>query len=66
MTHPDTDALADVGAGHEARDRSAIRGPSRVRDHSTARERIRTFVLDEHEDIAHLVATRIAIVALTV
>jgi glucosamine-6-phosphate deaminase len=50
----------DVGAGHEARDRSAIRGPSRVRDHSTARERIRTFVLDEHEDIAHVVATRIA------
>jgi glucosamine-6-phosphate deaminase len=60
MTQPDTDALADVGAGHEARGRSATRGPSRVRDHSTARERIRTFVLDEHEDIAHLVATRIA------
>ena len=60
MTQPVTDAPADVGTGHEARDRSAIRGPSRVRDHSTARERIRTFVLDEHEDIAHLVATRIA------
>jgi glucosamine-6-phosphate deaminase len=49
----------DVGAGHEARDRTAIRGPLRVRDHSTAREHIRTFVLDEHEDIAHVVATRI-------
>ena len=60
MTQPDTDALADVGTGHQARDRSAIRGPSRVRDHSTAREHIRTFVLDEHEDIAHVVARRIA------
>jgi len=60
MTQPVTDAPADVGTGHEARERSALRGPSRVRDHSTARERIRTFVLDEHEDIAHLVATRIA------
>jgi glucosamine-6-phosphate deaminase len=60
MTTPVTGAPSDVGTGHEARDRNAIRGPSRVRDHSTARERIRTFVLDEHEDIAHLVATRIA------
>jgi glucosamine-6-phosphate deaminase len=60
MTQPVTDAPADVGTGHEARERSALRGPSRVRDHSTARERIRTFVLDEHEDIAHLVATRIS------
>ena len=60
MTQPVTDALSDVGTGHQARDRSAIRGPLRVRDHSTAREHIRTFVLDEHEDIAHLVATRIA------
>jgi glucosamine-6-phosphate deaminase len=60
MTQPVTDAPADVGTGHEARERSALRGPSRVRDHSTARERIRTFVLDAHEDIAHLVATRIS------
>ncbi|MEO6527426.1 MAG: glucosamine-6-phosphate deaminase [Gemmatimonadaceae bacterium] len=60
MTQPDTDVHTDVGAGHQARDRSAMRGPSRVRDHSAAREHIRTFVLDEHEDIAHLVATRIA------
>src|SRR4051794_18047679 len=60
MTQPVTDAPLDVGTGHEARDRSAIRGPLRVRDHSAARERIRTFVLDEHEDIAHLVARRIA------
>ncbi|HEV7992942.1 MAG TPA: glucosamine-6-phosphate deaminase [Gemmatimonadaceae bacterium] len=60
MTQPVTDAPADVGTGHEAREAQSARGPSRVRDHSTARERIRTFVLDEHEDIAHLVATRIA------
>ena len=60
MTHPVTGAPADVGTGHEARDRSAIRGPSRVREHAAARERIPTFVLDEHEDIAHVVASRIA------
>src|SRR5215213_5750698 len=60
MTHPVTGAHEDVGTGHEARDRSAIRGPSRVQDRSASRERIRTFVLDEHEDIAHVVASRIA------
>ena len=60
MTHPVTGAPADVGTGHEARDRSAMRGPSRVREHTAARERIPTFVLDEHEDIAHVVASRIA------
>ena len=60
MTHPVTGAPADVGTGHEARDRSAIRKPSRVREHAAARERIPTFVLDEHEDIAHVVASRIA------
>jgi hypothetical protein len=36
------------------------RGPSFVREHTASRERIPTFVLDEHEDIAHVVATRIA------
>ena len=60
MTQPVTGAPADVGTGHEARDRSAIRGPLRVREHAAARERIPTFVLDEHEDIAHVVASRIA------
>ena len=50
MTHPVTGAPSDVGTGHEARDRSAIRGPSFVREHTAARERIPTFVLDEHED----------------
>jgi glucosamine-6-phosphate deaminase len=60
MTSSVTGAPADVGTGHEARDRSAIRGPSRVREHAASRERIPTFVLDEHEDIAHVVASRIA------
>ena len=60
MTQPVTGAPSDVGTGHEARDRSAIRGPSRVREQAALRERIPTFVLDEHEDIAHVVASRIA------
>jgi glucosamine-6-phosphate deaminase len=60
MTHPVTGAPQDVGTGHEARDRSAMRGPLRVREHAASRERIPTFVLDEHEDIAHVVASRIA------
>ena len=60
MTQPVTGAHADVGTGHEARDRSAIRGPSRVQERTASRERIPTFVLDEHEDIAHVVASRIA------
>ena len=60
MTHPVTGAPQDVGTGHEARDRSAMRGPLRVREQAASRERIPTFVLDEHEDIAHVVASRIA------
>ena len=47
MTQPVTGAHADVGTGHEARDRSAIRGPSRVQDRSASRERIRTFVREK-------------------
>ena len=43
MTQPVTGAPGDVGAGPEARDRSATRGPSRVPSpHATALERIRT------------------------
>jgi glucosamine-6-phosphate deaminase len=53
---------ADVGTGHEARERVVTRGPSRVppTPHATALERIRTVVVDEHEDLARLVAHRIA------
>jgi glucosamine-6-phosphate deaminase len=64
MIVPVTGALEDVGAGHEARDRSATRGPSPVpaAPHVTGLERIRTIVVNEHEDLARLVATRIATV----
>lgn len=62
MSEPVTDARTDVGAGQEARDRAATRGPSPVRPtpHAVALERIRTVVVDEHEDLARLVAMRIA------
>ncbi len=60
MHMPVSDAPADVGSGHAARDRSATRGPSRVPPHATALEHIRTIVVEEHEDLARLVATRIA------
>src|SRR4029077_16583809 len=38
----------------------ADRGPSRVSHASADEERIRTVVVDDHEDIARLVANRIA------
>ncbi len=60
MNHPVPGAPADVGAGHAARDRFAMRGPSRVPSPTAALERIHTVVVDEHEDIARLVASRIA------
>ncbi|HUQ45436.1 MAG TPA: glucosamine-6-phosphate deaminase [Gemmatimonadaceae bacterium] len=64
MTVPVTGAHGDVGAGHEARGRTATRGPSpvHVAPHATTRERMRTVVVDEHEDLARMVATRIAAV----
>jgi glucosamine-6-phosphate deaminase len=62
MTVPVTGAPLDVGAGHEARDRAATRGPSPVQPtpHAPALERIRTIVVAEHDDLAQLVASRIA------
>ena len=60
MTSPVSGALGDVGTGHGARERMATRGPSRVPSHATALERIHTIVVEEHEDIARLVASRIA------
>jgi glucosamine-6-phosphate deaminase len=54
-------ARSDAGTVLEARDASPGRGPSRVgTGGSTAVERIRTIVVDDHEDIARLVANRIA------
>jgi glucosamine-6-phosphate deaminase len=44
----------------KARDLSRDRGPSRVQTVSNDDERIRTVVVEEHGDIARLVATRIA------
>ncbi|HEX9484663.1 MAG TPA: hypothetical protein VF929_08775, partial [Gemmatimonadaceae bacterium] len=61
MTQPVAGAHEDVGAGYGARERTAFRGLSRVSsDHATSRERIHTVVVEEHEDIARLVAKRIA------
>jgi glucosamine-6-phosphate deaminase len=62
MTVPVSGAHPDVGAGHEARDRTATRGPSRVHPAppDPTHERIPTVVVNEHEDLATLVASRIA------
>ena len=53
-------AHGDVGTGGTARERMAARGPSRVGPHALARERIHTLVVEDHDDIARLVAARIA------
>ena len=57
------DAVAeqDGPVGPKARD-SQDRGPSRVSHGGTVNERIRTVVVENHEDIARLVANRIATV----
>src|SRR4051794_2610854 len=64
MTVSVSGAPQDVGDGQEARGRAATRGPSPVQlaPHATGRERIRTIVVNEHEDLARVVASRIAIV----
>jgi glucosamine-6-phosphate deaminase len=73
MPEPVTGAQGDVGAGQKARESQSDRGPSRLppppahaaapgllTPHAAALERIRTLVVDEHEDLARLVAARIA------
>jgi glucosamine-6-phosphate deaminase len=60
MNQPVSGARADVGTGYAARERTQPRGLSRVPSHASALERIHTIVVDEHEDIARLVAARIA------
>jgi glucosamine-6-phosphate deaminase len=47
-------------AAQEARDHRMTRGPSRIAPSAAALERIRTVVVEEHDDIARLVASRIA------
>ncbi|MFL5563416.1 MAG: glucosamine-6-phosphate deaminase [Gemmatimonadaceae bacterium] len=61
MPRPVSGVRADAGAVLEARDSTPSRGLSSF-PHATAagHERIRTVVVDDHEGIARLVATRIA------
>ncbi len=59
MNQPVSGAHQDVGAGHGARDRTATRGPSHVLPDMEL-ERIHTVVVHDHDDIARLVAQRIA------
>src|SRR5687767_4240302 len=56
----DTGVRLDAGAAQEARDHRMTRGPSRISQGTAALERIRTVVVEAHDDIARLVASRIA------
>jgi glucosamine-6-phosphate deaminase len=61
MTTTVPSAPGDAGAAAEARDSGQDRGPSHVGGGvNTSRERIPTIVVEEHDDIARLVAERIA------
>ena len=60
MDAPVSGARRDAGAMLEARDSDRSRGPSRVPADAGGIERIRTIVVEDHEDIARLVAARIA------
>jgi glucosamine-6-phosphate deaminase len=56
----ETGVRLDAGTTQEARDHRMTRGPSRISQTTAALERIRTVVVEEHDDIARLVASRIA------
>jgi glucosamine-6-phosphate deaminase len=56
----DTGVRLDAGAAQEARDHRMTRGPSRISQGAATLERIRTVVVEAHDDIARLVASRIA------
>jgi glucosamine-6-phosphate deaminase len=56
----DTGVRLDAGTAQEARDHRMTRGPSRISQSAAALERIRTVVVEAHDDIARLVASRIA------
>jgi glucosamine-6-phosphate deaminase len=61
MSRPVSGVRADAGAVLEARDSTPSRGLSSIPHAAAAgHERIRTVVVDDHEGIARLVATRIA------
>src|SRR4051812_31605552 len=53
-------ARRDASTDVQARDQATGRGPSHVPSSAHGLEKIRTVVVDDHEDIARLVATRIA------
>ena len=60
MTDSAVGAPWGAGTAQEARDATTARGPSRVPSARLGLERIRTIIVEEHEDIARLVASRIA------
>ena len=60
MTPSVSGAPVSAGTDAKARERSHARGPSHSGHPSTGSERIRTIILDDHEDIAIQVAQRIA------
>src|SRR5688500_12799711 len=61
MARTVTGVRTDVGTGKKAREPSMARGPSLApHAHASPLERIRTIVVEDHEDIARLVANRIA------
>src|SRR3954469_19868925 len=53
-------ARRDASTEMQARDQATGRGPSHVPSSAHGLEKIRTVVVDDHEDIARLVANRIA------
>src|SRR4051812_4096390 len=53
-------ARRDASTDVQARDQATGRGPSHVPSSAHGLEKIRTVVVEDHEDIARLVATRIA------
>jgi len=61
MAKPVVTSRSEVSTVFEARDSQSNRGPSRIQHHGSApAEQIRTIVVDTHDDIARLVANRIA------
>ncbi|MBC7790117.1 MAG: glucosamine-6-phosphate deaminase [Anaerolineae bacterium] len=60
MSETESGVRRDAGSVYEARDHRVVRGPSRINPPPSTLERIRTLVVDEHDDIARLVAARIA------
>src|SRR5687767_15498309 len=56
----DTGVRLDAGTAQEARDHRMTRGPSRISHGAASLEHIRAVVVEEHDDIARLVASRIA------